>query len=344
MEQKERMASAVQHSQLSLLPGLGSLKSRDNNCDAYGENSVGDPIPDVQTPTSSADPASERIDPVLLLSRPVEGFNHPRQHLFTDRLLGRFYEDSSLDAETRKTSKCLAGRLGTAGSNTNTRPGTTATTASHLRSSHSPTTIRRGGKRMHGSASARAVGREPGGAGLAGRKEQVQKEILEQKALIERLEGRVASLSGRGARNAASRGSSAPSKEDREREASRHRQCRTDDRPAMTPEPESMEVEQGSGVMEVLGDGHCSAEQVSNHSPEHVRVMLENSDVAGSQPHVHCDTGSLPLLQWLCASHFVPDTHVHVGILMDGLMVPEELHRTHFRCGAPYMWLRGQRI
>lgn len=237
------MASAVQqHSLLSPLPDLGSLKSGGNHCDAYGGLDASVSVCGAQTPTSSADPASERIDPVLLLSRPVEGFNHPRQHLFTDRLLGRFYEDSSLDAETRKTSKCLAGRLGTAGSNTTTRPNTTATAAPHLRSSHSPTATRRGRKRMQGSASARALGssREPSGGGLAARKEQVQREILEQKALIEKLEGRVASLSGRGRRSTRPRASSgSPALEDIDGEASCLRQG-ADDRPATTPELESV--------------------------------------------------------------------------------------------------------
>lgn len=311
------MASAVQHSLLSPLPGLGTLKSR-NSSDGYGENSVGDPTLGVETPTSSADPASERIDPVLLLSRPVEGFNHPRQHLFTDRLLGRFYEDSSLDAETRKTSKCLAGRLGTAGSNTTTRPSTTATTASHLRSSHSPTTTRRGGKRMHGSASARAVGREPGGGGLAGRKEQVQKEILEQKALIEKLEGRVASLSGgRGARNAASHGLSAPSKGDGERDANRHRQG-TDDRPSTTPGPESVEAEQGRGDVECK---YGSAEQVRIHRFQYILHERDMNDVANTGVNLRNTTKLYRIFDssgtWLCV-------YCHV--------LAEELHRTYIRC------------
>lgn len=253
----------VENTLLSPLPGLGTLKSRNNNSDAYGGLSVGDPNPGSQTPASSADPTSDRIDPVILLSRPVEGFNHPRQHVFTDRLLGRFYEDSSLDAETRKTSKCLAGRLGTAGSHSNTRPSTTATTNSHLRPSRSPTTTRRGGKRMQGSASARALGssREPAG-GLAGRKEQIQEEILEQKALIERLEGRVASLSVRGRRSSTLRGSSAPPQEDRQSGASGRKQD-NDDRPTTTPQPESGAV-QGKRGVEYAGDGGCSVVQVRN--------------------------------------------------------------------------------
>lgn len=230
MRKKERMASAVQHL-FSPLPDLGDLKSRNSNRDAFSGPAASEAIFGAQTPTSSEDPASERIDPVLLLSRPVEGFNHPRQHLFTDRLLGRFYEDSSLDAETRKTSKCLAGRLGTAGSKNATRPSTTATTKPHSRSSHSPTTTRRGGKRMYGSTSARALDSSRG-SGLAERKEQVQKEILAQKELIEKLEGRVASLSGRGGRRAAPRGSSAPPEEDSERSATGRQVI--EDRPATT--------------------------------------------------------------------------------------------------------------
>lgn len=312
------MASVVQHSLLCPLPGLGTLKSRSSNCDAFGEYSVGD-IPGVQTPTSSADPGSERIDPVLLLSRPVEGFNHPRQHLFTDRLLGRFYEDSSLDAETRKTSKCLAGRLGTAGSTATTRPGTTATAASHLRSSHSPTTTRRSGKRMHGSASARAIGRETVGAGLAWRKEQVQKEILEQKALIEKLEGRVASLSGRGARNAASRRSSALSEEDWGRDTSR-RQEGTDNRPATTPESESMEMQPGSGDVENLGDKHVSAEQVRSRQPNTLLLQVVTCCAySGSKPLLH--SIFVYTLRRL-------DTH--------SLMVADKLHRRHFRRWVAY--------
>lgn len=255
-----RMASAVQqHSLLSPLPELSSLKSGGNHCDTHGGGlDAGDSVCGVQTPTSSADPASERTDPVLLLSRPVEGFNHPRQHLFTDRLLGRFFEDSSLDAETRKTSKCLAGRLGTAGSHAATRPSTTATAAPHLRSSHSPTATRRGRKRMQGSASARALGRsrEAAGGGLAARKEQVEKEIQEQRALIEKLEGRVASLSGRGRRSSRPRASSgSPASEDRDREGSRRRPG-TDDRPVTKPEPERVAAGQGNGDGEVASDEH----------------------------------------------------------------------------------------
>ena len=243
----------VESTLLSPLPCLSSLKSRDTNRDAYGGPSVGDPGNGSQTPTSSTDPASERVDPVVLLSRPVEGFNHPRQHLFTDRLLGRFYEDSSLDAETRKNSKCLAGRLGTAGSSPTTRPTTTATTtSSHLRSSRSPTTTRRGGKRMRGSASAGALGGTRESGGLAERKAQVQKEILEQKALIEKLEGRVASLSGRGGRSAAPRGSSAPLQEERDSgDIRRHQDA--DDRPTTTPEPDS-EAARGGRDEEYAGD------------------------------------------------------------------------------------------
>lgn len=254
----------VENTLVSPLPGLGTLKS--GHSDAYGGLPVGEPNPaGSQTPTSSADPASERIDPVLLLSRPVEGFNHPRQHVFTDRLLGRFYEDSSLDAETRKTSKCLAGRLGTAGSHSTTRPSTSATTNSHFRPSRSPTTTRRGGKRMHGSTSARALGssREPG-AGLAGRKEQIQKEILEQKALIERLEGRVASLSGRGRRSSAPRGSSAPPQEGRQSVAGGPKQD-ADDRPTTTPQPESIAAQE-ERYPEYAGDGYCPGAQVGNPS------------------------------------------------------------------------------
>lgn len=258
-EATKRHSMLVENTLISPLPGLGTLNSSSSS-DVYGGLSVGEPTHGSQTPTSSADPTSERIDPVLLLSRPVEGFNHPRQHVFTDRLLGRFYEDSSLDAETRKTSKCLAGRLGTAGSHSNTRPSTTATAGSHARPSRSPTTTRRGGKRMHGSATAgarRGSSREPG-AGLAGRKEQIQKEILEQKALIERLEGRVASLSGRGQRSSAPRGSSAPP-----RDASYKQD--TGDRPTTTSQPEVIAAQNKRGA-EYAGDGCCSQAQVRNPS------------------------------------------------------------------------------
>lgn len=257
----------VENTLFSPLPGLGTLKNiNSRNIDAYGGLSVGEPTPGPQTPTSSADPTSERIDPVLLLSRPVEGFNHPRQHVFTDRLLGRFYEDSSLDAETRKTSKCLAGRLGTAGSHSTTRPSTTATPSSRLRPSRSPTTTRRGGQRMHGSSSARALGssREPRG-GLAGRKEQIQKEISEQKALIQRLEGRVASLSGRGRRSSAPRGSSAPSQEDKQGGASGRKQKDTDDRPTTTPHRERVAAQERRSA-DYTDDISCSVAQVRNPS------------------------------------------------------------------------------
>ena len=224
------MASAVQQYVLSPLPELSALKSnvfeevqagRDGLRGGGGSGSR-DRDRDrgtllaatIQTPTSSSDQNSERRDdPVALLSHPVEGFHHPRQHLFTDRLVGRFYEDTSLDAETRKSSKCLAGRLGTAGSNATTRPSTTAGGAGPLlrsRSSHPPTAARCGRRVLGSSASAHSQGilskggggRLQGGGGvgttLSDRKEQVQKEIMEQKALIEKLEGKMASLSSRG--------------------------------------------------------------------------------------------------------------------------------------------------
>ena len=164
------MASAIQQCVLSPLPDLTALKSNvfeegqaghDGLRGSGGSGSRDRDRDATQTPSSSSGRTSEQCnDPVALLSRPVEGFHHPRQHVFTDRLVGRFYEDTSLDAETRKTSKCLAGRLGTAGSNTTTRPSTTAGGTVPLlrsRSSHSPKTARCG-KRMLGSASAHSLG------------------------------------------------------------------------------------------------------------------------------------------------------------------------------------------
>lgn len=176
-----------------------------------------------QTPCVSSEPeaSSNRIDPVALLSHPADGFHHPRQHLFTDRLVGRFYEDSSLDAETRKTTKCLAGRLGTAGAGS-TRPSTTRGDAglSPVFRSPSPTAedfgcTRSSFRRMQGSTSipslnggggggsgdgggSKGVRSRAAGTNLSGRKGQVEKEILEQKALIEKLEGKMASLSSHG--------------------------------------------------------------------------------------------------------------------------------------------------
>ncbi|CAN0258148.1 unnamed protein product [Ectocarpus sp. 12 AP-2014] len=283
------MASAVQQL-FSPLPDLGDLKSRNSNHDAFSGPAASEAIFGAQTPTSSEDPASERIDPVLLLSRPVEGFNHPRQHLFTDRLLGRFYEDSSLDAETRKTSKCLAGRLGTAGSKSTTRPSTTATTKPHSHSSHSPTTTRRGGKRMYGSTSARALDSSRG-SGLAERKEQVQKEILAQKQLIEKLEGRVASLSGRGGRRAAPRGSSVPPQEESERSTTGRHDI--DDQPATTTDAKQLHGEEvdhdlgGSARAKAnsqwRGKGKSCCQEVADHGPIARRDSLRGSSQAESQ-------------------------------------------------------------
>lgn len=189
-------------------------------------SSSSDPGPDQR---SSRDNINGAVDPVVLLTRPVEGFHHPRQHFFTDRLVGRFFEDSSLDAETRKTNKGLAGRLGTAttaGSSSSTRPGTSTSGAAtpHIQS-HSYSVSAgdsfgsgRGSRRIQKSSSASSLGNggvrsscrghSPvttrtqrvgggggGGTGLSTRKEQVEREIMEQKALIEKLEGRMASLS-----------------------------------------------------------------------------------------------------------------------------------------------------
>lgn len=223
-----------------------------------------DALPVSQTPTSS-DPTSERADPVTLLSLPVEGFHHPRQHVFTDKLVGRFYEDSSLDAETRKTSKCLAGRLGCGNT---ARPRTTAGSSAAvppLRHLHSPAGTGRG-KCINASASSPTLGTATGGRaarqqqrgakgrGLSGKKEQVQKEIKEQKALIEKLEGRMASLSGYGGRGAdgchktgatAERGSTAP----RQGEGDADRDD-VDRRPATMPGPGHAGQERGGDYVD----------------------------------------------------------------------------------------------
>jgi len=112
---------------------------------------------------------------------------------------------------------------------------------------------------MRGSASAPAVGGTRESGGLAERKAQVQREILEQKALIEKLEGRVASLSGRAGRSPAPRGSSAPLREDREG-GTIGRRDDADDRPTTTPQPESAAA-RGGRDEEYAGDG-SSAVQV----------------------------------------------------------------------------------
>lgn len=196
-----------------------SSKKRDS--DTGGEPSEDraccDPVRPQTASSGSSGPESERIDPVGLLSRPVEGFHHPRQHIFTDRLIGRFFEDTSLDAETRKLNKGLAGCLGNTGGGGggSTRPGLTATSGAvtplfrlHAAVVHSSSDDR--GRRMQGSASTSSLrtsgggstkvlstarSQRGGGTGLSARKEHIEKEIVEQKALIEELEGRMASLS-----------------------------------------------------------------------------------------------------------------------------------------------------
>lgn len=207
------------------LPGCGLLEGgTDPNLPHTPCSSSSDPEPEQR---SNHDKNNDTIDPVVLLTRPVEGFHHPRQHVFTDRLVGRFFEDCSLDAETRKTNKGLAGRLGTAttaGSSNSTRPGTSTSGAAapHIQShsysvsagdsfgsgrgsrrihkSHSTSSLGNGGVRNScrghspGKKRAQRVG-VSGGTGLSARKEQVEREIMEQKALIEKLEGRMASLS-----------------------------------------------------------------------------------------------------------------------------------------------------
>ncbi|CAM9127400.1 unnamed protein product [Scytosiphon promiscuus] len=132
---------------------------------------------------------------------------------------------------------------------------------------------------MQGSASARALGssREPAGGGLAARKEQVQKEILEQKALIEKLEGRVASLSGRGRRSTGTRVSSgSPLSDDTGRGTSPRRQG-TDARPATTPDLECVTRKEESHDLNANGGARTGnkpsfrrtsrAKEVADHGP-----------------------------------------------------------------------------
>lgn len=248
------MASIVQARVVSQLAELGSVENRnsfDPSCFGLAEG-TDPPLALPQTPTSSSEPAPEHVCPVARLAIHVDGFYYPRKHIFTDRLVGRFYEDSSLDAETRKTSKCLAGRLGTNNSNHTTRPNTTAgnlKTTPHWRSSSSPTSGRYNKvTAVEGSSSAedlaclkgRGTRQQPGGVmgiGLSARKEQVEREIMEQKALIEKLEGRMASMSSTrtaggsfvGSDNTG-RGATAPRKDGLE--ANRKE---VGDRPATTP-------------------------------------------------------------------------------------------------------------
>lgn len=152
-----------------------------------------------ETPTLPEN-ATEHLDSVMLLSRPVKGYHHPRHHLFTDRLIGRFFEDCSLDAETRKKNKSSARHLSIAQSGSRGRLSTTSSTSKtfpHLQSSQS--SRNRCGKRIHLSLSDHDLSdeRQTMGVRISTSRKQVEKEIMEQKALIEKLEEQMASLSSR---------------------------------------------------------------------------------------------------------------------------------------------------
>lgn len=149
---------------------------------------------------TSSENATERLDSVALLSRPVKGYHHPRHHLFTDRLIGRFFEDCSLEAETRKKNKNLARRLSIAQGGSRGRLSTASSTSktfSRLQSSQS--SRNRCAKRVQHSLSDHALSdeRQTMGVRISASRKQVEKEIMEQKALIEKLEGQMASLSSR---------------------------------------------------------------------------------------------------------------------------------------------------
>ncbi|CAM9149421.1 unnamed protein product [Hapterophycus canaliculatus] len=142
---------------------------------------------------------------------------------------------------------------------------------------------------MQGSASARALGssRESAGGGLAARKEQVQKEIQEQRALIEKLEGRVASLSGRERRYTRPRASSgSPASKDGDRDACRGKQG-TDDRPAITLEPESVAAGQ-NGDIEVASDGQSGRARTGSHS--NIERASQGEEVADHGPSARHET------------------------------------------------------
>ncbi|CAM9384356.1 unnamed protein product [Ectocarpus sp. 12 AP-2014] len=136
---------------------------------------------------------------------------------------------------------------------------------------------------MYGSTSARALDSSRG-SGLAERKEQVQKEILAQKELIEKLEGRVASLSGRGGRRAAPRGSSVPLQEESERSTtSRHD---IEDQPATTTDAKQLHGEEGDHDLggsarakaksQWRGKGKSCCQEVADHGPIARRDSLPN--------------------------------------------------------------------
>lgn len=169
-----------------------------------GSRCGGDEAIDVvpQTPNSS-EPENSLINSVALLSRPIEGFHYPRQHLFTDGLVGRFYEDSSLDAEIRKANKSLAGRLGNA--RCDTRPSLIKDIMILPHSSNHPLPRDSHSTKKQAqecfvippedSKSGRA---HAAGSMLSSRKEHIEKEIMEQKALIQELEEKMALLGSHG--------------------------------------------------------------------------------------------------------------------------------------------------
>ncbi|CBJ25687.1 hypothetical protein Esi_0008_0109 [Ectocarpus siliculosus] len=143
---------------------------------------------------------------------------------------------------------------------------------------------------MYGSTSARALDSSRG-SGLAERKEQVQKEILAQKELIEKLEGRVASLSGRGGHRAAPRGSSAPPQEESERGTTGRHDI--EDRPATTTDAKQPHGEEGDHDLDgsarakansqSRGKGKSCCQEVADHGPNARRDSLRRSSQGESQ-------------------------------------------------------------
>ncbi|CAM9467007.1 unnamed protein product, partial [Laminaria digitata] len=98
------------------------------------------------------------------------------------------------------------------------------------------------------------------GTALSGRKEQVQKEIMEQKALIEKLEGKMASLSSRGGRSSKSDGVGVVHAADARRSTAAQNQedmggSLEDDGargPGLTQRPECVErASRGEGILHV---------------------------------------------------------------------------------------------
>lgn len=193
------MLSTV-HPFAAVLPvGLQPEQSPNTSRDGGGE--AVDAIPKT---SCASEPESGHVDPIVMLSRPVEGFHHPRQHFFTDRLIGRFYEDSSLDAETRKTHKCLAGRAGSTSKSAGHPAHTAKGTTSPHSSSHPVVACSgRSRTRLQGNSS---VGSSlAGGRGqrvraskpFSSKREQLEKEIEEEQIQIKKLEEKLASLGSR---------------------------------------------------------------------------------------------------------------------------------------------------